>query len=206
VSVAMASIIRPGQAMPPGVRITGTFLEFDATISEDAWEGMLRLVAQYGSASQWWIGDALVHGEIFHREGEKEYQRAIAVTGFAEATLKQFKHVASRFPKERRRASLPWSHHLEVASLSREAQETWLIRAEAERMTRQELRDALAGLAGQTVNGHGDGLALVPFSLKTDEERVERWRHAALVAGLTDAKGQPDLRTWAMRVLDEAAA
>lgn len=203
--MSVAPITRPGQAMPRGVVATITTLRISDEISEEAWSETLRIVSKYSSAAQWWIGDALVFGEVFNRDDEREYDLAVRITGLAEPTLKQYKSVASRFPEVRRRPSLSWSHHLYVLPLDRADQEMWLDRADRDGMGALAMRNAVAE-AGMDIHTSENGVSLVPFSLKTDESRVERWRHAARVAGLVDGKGEPDLRTWVLNVLDEAAA
>jgi hypothetical protein len=188
------------------VRMNRISLSFDASMTEARWEDVLRDAAVASSCAQWWIGDALDFGEIFHREGETEYQRACAITGLDEQYLRQCKMLATRFPVLRRRNTLSWSHHREVAPFDDPAeQDAWLDRAERGGWSVKTLRDQIA-LVKTLEPPAENGTHLVPFSLRTDEERVERWRAAAQAAGVVDDRGHADLRTWALKTLDEAAA
>ncbi|MDQ3933017.1 MAG: hypothetical protein M3340_00110 [Actinomycetota bacterium] len=88
----------------------------------------------------WWIGDWLSYGNA--KYGEK-YSRAVKLTGYDIQTLKNMVYVASRFEPSRRRDVLSWTHHAEVAALSRDEQETWLNRAVAERLSVRSLREEI---------------------------------------------------------------
>jgi hypothetical protein len=50
-------------------------------------------------------------------------------------------YVASRFPVERRRANVSWSHHAELAALPEAEQEAWLDRVERDRLSVRSLRE-----------------------------------------------------------------
>jgi hypothetical protein len=52
----------------------------------------------------------------------------------------EFARVSRRFPLDRRRVELSWSHHLVVAALDPAEADEWLDRAEAERWNVAELR------------------------------------------------------------------
>ena len=97
-----------------------------------------RRLGLLGRNSGWWIGDWLRYGNA--KYGER-YSRAVKVTGYDRQTLMNMVYVASRFESERRRPTLSWSHHAEVAGLSAEEQDRWIERAEAERMSVRDLRE-----------------------------------------------------------------
>jgi hypothetical protein len=105
-----------------------------------------RKLGLLGRNVPWWIGDWLRYGN--HAYGER-YARAARITGYDSQTLMNMVYVASHFPPTRRRGSLSWSHHAEVAALDPKEQDTWLDHAEAERLSvrclRQEIRTRARG-------------------------------------------------------------
>jgi hypothetical protein len=104
------------------------------------YEDWLRLGSRLGVAgrgSGWWLGDWLRYGTASY--GSK-YTAAVRVTGYDRQTLMNMVYVATRFPISRRRESLSWSHHAEVAGLDSPDQDRWLERAAVERLTVRELR------------------------------------------------------------------
>lgn len=105
-----------------------------------------------GRGVGWWLGDWLNFGNAAF--GEK-YRRAARVTGYDVQTLMNMAYVAARFPAERRRERLSWSHHAELAPLAADEQDRWLDRALEDRLSvrclRTEVRRARAdGPAAET--------------------------------------------------------
>jgi hypothetical protein len=109
-----------------------------------------RRLGQLGRGVAWWIGDWLRYGNL--RYGEK-YSRAARATGYDAQSLMNMAYVASRFPPERRRDQLSWSHHAEVAALMPAEQDRWLDLAEAERLSVHSLR--LEVRTSRRVERHG---------------------------------------------------
>jgi hypothetical protein len=87
--------------------------------------------------SQWWLGDWVRYGSA--KWGEK-YQRASRITGYDVKSLRNLAYVAGRFDISRRRDTLTWSHHAEVSALDPSAQDEWLDRAVAEKLSVADLR------------------------------------------------------------------
>lgn len=118
--------------------------ELDLALEE--WLESGRRLGLLGRNVAWWIGDWLRYGN--HVYGER-YVRAARITGYDAQTLMNMVYVASHFPPTRRRGSLSWSHHAEIAALEPNEQDAWLDRAETERLSvrclRQELRAQLRG-------------------------------------------------------------
>jgi N6-adenosine-specific RNA methylase IME4 len=123
----------------PGT-VTETALALPATLSFEEWERTGLLLGRISRACQWWIGDWLNYGE--RRYGEK-YAQALDATGLDYSTLTGMAWVAKSVETCRRRQTLPWSHHAEVAALDPAEQDEWLARAEAERLSVHNLRRAL---------------------------------------------------------------
>lgn len=112
-------------AGPLGLTPTGWDLAGEMSFNE--WRELGRRFAAVGRALPWLIGDWVNFGEGAY--GEK-YSEAAEVTGLEHGTLMNYAYVASRFPISRRRETLSWSHHYEVAGLEREEADWLLDRAE----------------------------------------------------------------------------
>lgn len=134
-----------------------------------------------GRVSGWWIGDWVNYGNA--KYGEK-YTRAARVTGYDAQTLMNMAYVASRFEVSRRRETLSWSHHAEVAALDPAEQDEWLEKAAEERMSVRCLRQAIRtdrrarsgrGAARAAAVASDSGLAPViqAHPEGTDDEKAE---------------------------------
>ncbi len=136
-SVALQRIGEPyGQA-----RITAVAWVADEELAYEEW---LRQGSRLGLASRsaaWWIGDWVRYGTA--KYGDK-YSAAVRVTGYDRQTLMNMVYVATRFDVSRRRETLSWSHHAELAPLEQDDQEAWLNRAVSDRLSVRDLREALA--------------------------------------------------------------
>jgi len=96
-----------------------------------------RRLGQIGRGVAWWLGDWLRYGNA--RFGQK-YSRAAHVTGYDPQSLMNMAYVASRFPVQRRRPQLSWSHHAEVAALAPDEQDRWLDLVLEQRLSVRSLR------------------------------------------------------------------
>jgi hypothetical protein len=101
------------------------------------WSAIGRRFGEIGRCSQWWLGDWIHYGNA--KFGER-YSRAVKLTGYDAQSLMNMVYVASRFEIYRRRENLSWSHHSTVAPLERAAQEYWLSRALADKLSVADLR------------------------------------------------------------------
>lgn len=110
----------------------------DLEISE--WLKQGRWLGSLGRRVGWWIGDWLRYGNDAFGE---RYVRAAKVTGYDPQTLMNMVYVASKVDISRRRESLSWSHHAEVASIPGDDQERWLAHAESERLSVRDLREEI---------------------------------------------------------------
>lgn len=103
-------------------------------------EEWMRHGARFGVVNRacgWWIGDWINYGNAAY--GEK-YSRAARITRHDVQTLMNMAYVASRFEISRRRETVSWSHHAELASLPEEMQDRWLDRVELDALTVRDLR------------------------------------------------------------------
>lgn len=123
-----------------GATYSGTSLQLADDLTEAAWEAVGAQLGAIGRGIQWWIGDWCNYGQA--RYGEK-YTRAAELTGLDGQTLRNVAWVCAAIPASRRRDSLSFSHHAEVAPLSPDEQSRWLDAAEEGRWTRNALRSAI---------------------------------------------------------------
>jgi hypothetical protein len=109
-------------------------------LSVGDWVRNGRWLGALGRASGWWIGDWIRYGNA--RYGER-YEPAARVTGYDVQSLRNMAYVAGRFDPRRRRDSLSFSHHAELAALPAEEQDLWLDRAVAGAFSVGKLRSEL---------------------------------------------------------------
>jgi hypothetical protein len=119
------------------VRVTTTTWAADESLAVSDWLACGARLGSVGRAIGWWLGDWLRFGN--RRYGER-YPRAARVTGYDVSTLRNMVYVASQFEPQRRRSTLSWSHHADVAAFSERDQERWLSLAERNRLSVQCLR------------------------------------------------------------------
>lgn len=112
----------------------------DDDLTYEQWTRVGLRLGVIGRGCGWWIGDWIRFGA--RRYGGR-YKLATRLTGYDQQTLTNMAWVASRFPISRRREKLSWSHHAELAAFEPEAQDHWLDRAERERLTIRQLRNAI---------------------------------------------------------------
>jgi len=117
---------------------TGLTVTGDPTFEE--WENCGKFLKQAEKSVQFWIGDWLNYGEKHYGE---TYTQALDETDYEEKTLRNAKYVSSKIDLSRRRDNLSFSHHAEVAALPPDEQEYWLEKAEAEGLSRTDLRQAI---------------------------------------------------------------
>jgi hypothetical protein len=170
-----------------------TGLQIAEGLSFDAWAGMGRRIAGVANACAWSLGDWLIYGE---RSYGGRYKAAITTTSLDYQTLRNYAWVARRFAVSRRRDTISFQHHAEVASLPEPDQELWLNRAERSRWSRNELRRRLHGRR----RGGGELPAEAPITLQVEvtRDRERRWRDAASVA-------EQALSDWMAAAADTAA-
>lgn len=134
--------------------LTMTGLEYvgeDLTVQQ--WREMGNWLNQLKDSIQWMIGDwanlGVQHIDTWvapdGREFETRYAELLETTDYSYSTLRKFAFVSRAVPPERRRTSLTFSHHVEVAHLSEPDQEMFLDMAEPnpndEKPRRMAVRD-----------------------------------------------------------------
>lgn len=155
----------------------GNSLRILAPIPFTRWKKIGDQLSMLANASAWWLGDWLVYGETRYPE---RYKQAVKETALDYQTLRNYAWISRKIDKSRRRVTLSFQHHAEVASLPEDEQEEWLDRAEKFRWSRNLLRQYLR-VHRQTSGAAGDGRpakgVVIQVSVPTSEE--ERWLEAA---------------------------
>ncbi len=162
-------------------------------IPYDAWLGVGRSIVQVRSTSAWWLGDWLVYGERVYR---RRYRDAMRATPLDYQTLRNYAWVARQVEPSRRRDTLSFQHHAEVAALPAVEQDLLLGRAERHGWSRNELRRQLA--TRRHARGCLGPAGPVVLRIQVEPPREERWRQAARAA-------EQDLADWVAAAADEAA-
>jgi hypothetical protein len=153
------------------------------------WRQIGKQLSTITDSSAWWLGDWLVFGE---RQYSDRYRQAVAETSLDYQTLRNYAWVARNVPLSRRRDSLSFQHHAEVAALGPDEQRDWLARAEQDHWSRNELRMRLRRARREAPEAN------ILVRLAVEPERQERWREAA-------ERAQTTVEDWMTGVLDRAA-
>ncbi|MBP2329768.1 hypothetical protein JOF56_010153 [Kibdelosporangium banguiense] len=173
-----------------------TSLTLPATIPLDEWRRIGRQIFAISESSTWWLGDWLIYGQANYPD---RYKRAITETGLDYQTLRNYAWVARQFPPERRRDTVSFQHHAELASLPAGHQDEWLDQAEKSGWSRNELRNRLKAsrkaLRGSSAPKPDEVLRL---QVNVIPDQQQRWQDAA-------ATTDQDLLTWIASVLDDAS-
>jgi hypothetical protein len=185
-------------------------------ISFRNWEVIGRQLLAVADSSTWWIADWLVYGETSFQE---RYPEAIRATSLNYQTLRNYAWVARRFAPSRRRDSISFGHHAEVAALDESEQDYWLRKAEelgwSRNQLRREVRISLLerranpdeaphyGSAHSSKEMAGEdelsSIGAEAITLKVTSDQLEHFATAARCLNLT-------LDKWAIQVLDAAVA
>jgi S-formylglutathione hydrolase FrmB len=119
--------------------ITATSLSLPLDLPFDQYESLMAMFGQLHRTSAWLIGDGLNFGERVYGE---TYAQAAEATGLTKGALMNYASVCAHIPRSRRRATVAFSTHMEVAYLEPDEQKYWLDQAAANHWTKEELRAA----------------------------------------------------------------
>ena len=117
-------------------RLTNTSLQVPESFTEEQCLAVVFQLQSMEKCVRWWIGDAIAAADKRHGAAKKAAQLA----GMSHGSARNCSSVSEKFEVSRRRDSLSWSHHQEVASLEPEDQEKFLDYAEQQKLSRQALR------------------------------------------------------------------
>jgi hypothetical protein len=202
-------------SLAPGgdvVVLPGRGLRITRPLSFERWLSVGAKLSDIHTSSAWCLGDWLVYGESAY---SGRYRDAVEQTSLDYQTLRNYAWVARRFPLSRRRDSLSFGHHAEVAALPSAEQDYWLRKAEElswpVRQLRQQVRASLSERSPDE-DGARDGdrggrqprspdsgqRAIVRLHIQVARWQLESCQAAARKAGLP-------MEEWAVLILDHAA-
>jgi hypothetical protein len=199
------------------VRIPRNGLQLPRRLPFDAWLEVGRRLAAVVNSSAWCLGDWLIYGEIFFTG---RYREAVERTSLDYQTLRNYAWVARKIPFSRRRETLSFGHHAEVAALPEPEQDYWLRKAHdlgwSRNQIRREIRESLrqrnadvveqqqprrAGAlpaTGEVRSHEPAALSELTIQMKVTTDQIELFRQAAGQSGYS-------IDDWALLVLDQAA-
>jgi hypothetical protein len=119
--------------------LTSTSLAVPETFTEDQCLAVVMQLQSMDKCIRWWLGDAIAAADKRHGAAKKAAQLA----GMTHGSARNCSSLSEKFEVSRRRDSLSWSHHQEVAAKPPAEQEKWLDYAEEQQLSRQALRDAI---------------------------------------------------------------
>lgn len=192
----------PGVAAPPQpplpptamTRRTSFSLPPDTPIHE--WSRIGHQINALSESSSWWLGDWLIYGQDKY---PNLYKKAIEETSLDYQTLRNYAWVARQFAVHRRRATVSFQHHAELAALAPAEQDQWLERAERFGWSRNELRNRVR--ASRRLGSGADDIADPPLRIQMTVplSQKQRWMRAA------ESTSETDFVAWVVAVLDGAA-
>lgn len=112
----------------------------DPNLPLEDFQQICWMLGRFHEAVRFAIGDALIQGEELY--GQEAFQ-AFEALHLSEVGMAEYRRVAEKVPRSRRRKDLSWSHHRAVAALEPAAQKEWLKRCSEESMSHHQLRDEL---------------------------------------------------------------
>ncbi|MER7111549.1 LmbU family transcriptional regulator [Streptomyces sp. NPDC000229] len=172
-----------------------TALHLPPAIPLDEWQDIGKKISGAAESSAWWLGDWLIYGRSAYPD---RYRHAVEETLLDYQTLRNYAWVARRYVPRRRRPTLSFQHHAELAGLPEDEQEFWLDRAERLNWSKSFLRSRVRA-ARQGEEGTAAVESRMQIQLNLPQDRWQRWSQAASAA-------EQDLQSWAMARLDAAAA
>lgn len=137
-----------------GVVVTRSGLQLPRQLRFERWLGVGRELAAVSTSAAWCLGDWLAFGEKAY---PGRYRHAIEQTSLDYQTLRNYAWVARQFVMSRRRDTLTFAHHAEVAALPEPEQDFWLRKAEEHQWPVKQLRRQVrASLAERSADEHDD--------------------------------------------------
>lgn len=180
-----------------GVRAQRNGLFLPSSLPFGEWHQIGSHVLLVANSSPWWVGDWLTYGENFFKD---RYEQVLAETLLDYQTLRNYAWVAKKFTMSRRRDSLSFGHHAEVAAFTEAEQDMWLTRAEKFSWSRNELRRRIrvTRLANRPHAPNEDEPKTKILKIDVATERLDLWLRAAERMNCSVAE-------WIISTLDGAA-
>lgn len=117
-------------------KLTNTSLQVPEYFTEEQCLAVVFQLQSMEKCVRWWLGDAIAAADKRHGAAKK----AAEIAGMTHGSARNCSSVSEKFELSRRRDTLTWSHHQEVASLEPEDQEKFLDYAEQQKCSQKALR------------------------------------------------------------------
>lgn len=203
------AVSRPTASMPAVARplervvVSGSGLQLPRQLPFEHWADIGRQLSAACTSAAWCLGDWLSFGQ---RAFARRYLQAIEQTSLDYQTLRNYAWVANRFALSRRRDTLSFGHHAEVAALPEPEQDYWLRKAEQHqwpvKRLRHEVRASLAEReAGQEDQAQPESKPdwiILRLQIRLSPDQLQICQAAADNASLS-------IEAWTARALDHVA-
>ncbi len=199
-AVSRAQARRPGD----GVMVTRTGLQLPQQLRFERWLVVGRELAAISTSAAWCLGDWLAFGEKAY---PGRYRHAIEQTSLDYQTLRNYTWVARQFAMSRRRDTLTFGHHAEVAALPIPEQDFWLRKAEEHQWPVKQLRRQVrASQAERSPSEHHDAepgpgcpdWVILSLQIRLSPQQLDDCHAAASNANLS-------IEAWTVKALEQAA-
>ena len=142
--VAVPPVGGAGWGVPShtAMRVAKSGIVFSGKLGLQEWEAVGQRLMTLADSASWWIADWLAYGESTFLD---RYREAVKKTSLSYQTLRNYTWVARRVELSRRRDSLSFGHHAEVAALGPPEQDYWLRKGERARLVVQRAQEGGAG-------------------------------------------------------------
>lgn len=208
--VAQSALTRPKRGLSAQygdlILIPRKGLQLPRRLPFESWLIIGRELSEICTSSAWCLGDWLVYGEETYAG---RYRDAIEQTSLDYQTLRNYAWVVKRFSPSRRRDTLSFGHHAEVAALPEPEQDFWLRKAEEVRWSVKRLRrEVRTSLMERSVSGDRQDedaadrgqqeWSMASLEIRIAPEQLELCQAAAERAGLS-------MDVWVALALKQAA-
>lgn len=172
----MTEAITALATLEDGGALTKKGLHLPENITPERYEAVGRLLTEAEDALQWAWGDYFLFGEdVFPEEHSQLWESA----RIDHHRSMQYIRIAKAIPEHARR-DLSWSHHRVVYTLDAEARDHWLLLAENEGWTRDELAEAVKAARGEANGAGGMPAPSRTYVLERVSDAAERvWQAAS---------------------------
>lgn len=169
--------------------VTATSLQLtDPDVPWEEYENLGAFLGQMNRACAWWVGDLILYGEEFFGHYHAQVEE---VLGLAPQTIANRASVARHIPPNKRRPSLPFGVHAEVAYLEPAVRDRWLDRAELGAWTRAKLRLEMGRDRGIELGLVDDLVETGKSDAANAERRTEHLGGSEVPAAKGDFLGEP---------------
>jgi hypothetical protein len=194
------AVVRPGDR----VMVSGRGLQLPRRLPFERWLGIGRQLSAVTTSAAWCLGDWLAFGEKAYAG---RYREAIEQTSLDYQTLRNYAWVARRFALSRRRDTLSFGHHAEVAALPEPEQDYWLRQAEQHHWPVKQLRHQVHNSLSERSRGQHNPPAqtedprdwvILRLQLRLTADQLQTCQAAANNASLS-------LEAWTILAVEHAA-